>query len=131
MHDSTDPMMHVWVNLPSKTESIVEHKLKDRMAQFNLMQPVMKGIARTEEGDQVPFMCIRVHMHGDSILDGHMGLGVLNTFNLGGKWRSSLCEGDKPSFKEDERSDLLIKGVKDIFKKGFMDLPLMRLIAAQ
>ena len=124
MQDSADQLMTLWLRVPNELESKIEHKIKDQMGQFDLHQPAMKGIAKMENGDQVPFVCFRVHIaegYPDKLND-FVG-AVLNTFKSGGKWKASLEKGQRASFKDDDKSEMLLKGVKELLSRGKMEVP--------
>lgn len=130
MQDCADTLMALWVNLPSVMESVIEYRLKDDMLQIDLKQPALKGIAKAENGDQVPFMCAKVHVIRRDILDDGdddvgPSTGVLNAFRMNGKWQASITSGDRPSFKADKLSDKLIPKIQTLFRKGKFNLPNM------
>jgi hypothetical protein len=131
MQDSADPMMLLWLNLPKRTESIIEHSIKNKLLEHPLNQHAMKGIAKTEDGDQVPFMCIRVHIIKNHAIDEDAhSTGILNTFRMNGRWQSSLAKGDRPSFEADGLSDQILPKVKNLYSRGNFTLPMMHIQAA-
>ena len=130
MQDSADQMMSVWLNLPKRMESLTEHTLKNDTLQFDLMQPAMKGIAKSEDGDQIPFMCIRVHViRNQAIDDDTHSVRILNTFNRNGKWQTNISGVERPNFTADEYSDQLLPKVQTLFVRGNFTLPMMHVQA--
>lgn len=128
MQDSKDSVMALWLSLPNEAESIIEHKLKDKMAQFRLVQPSMRGYAKGDEDTKIPFMCMKVFIQesnpGSRLIRGPR---IINAFREGNKWSVSLVEGDKPSFDAHPKSEHFLKGLDDLVKHGSMDLPYMHM----
>lgn len=124
MKDIADPIMAIWLDLPDRVESLLEHEIENGEISFDLKQQAMKGIAKTADGDYVPFMCAKVEVYG-STPHHTRSTSVWNTFKTPSGWKSNLSVGTRPRFEEDKRSETLLKSVADFMKYGVVHLPTM------
>ena len=117
MNDSTDKLMQLWLTLPDSERPWSKYKIQETIGQFDIGQPVMKGIAEGDGGDEIPFFCLLVEMQSD---DYH-GVATLSNFRMKGKWISNIRGGTTPSFVFDEKSPTVMEDVQKLLSGQCLD----------
>lgn len=98
-NDSVDKLLRIWLGLPESIHPKVIQYMKDDIGQFDINQPVMRGLIKMEDGSDMPFFCLLsgiimpCHVHGN-----HQLCILLTTFRREGEWRSTVTEERRPDF---------------------------------
>jgi len=104
-NDSEDQMMRLWLSMPESVYPATVEKVKDGRAQFDINQPSLRGVIQMENGNEVPFFCVRIEV----CMDPHRphthcgGRAVLTVFRHETGWVTTFMAGLQPSFSLDHR----------------------------
>lgn len=122
---NTDIINQIWLSIPESLTA-QQFRIENYMGVEDIKEPVVRGLMHSDDGHEVPFICLLVHLTVHLPTGIESGVAITTIFRapeLDYKWVATMVPGTKPSFSMAQYTMPDISVLKDLIAGETIQAP--------